>query len=455
MANRKTVLIVDDDRLFCDSAAEYLAGAGIRTLTAYSAEETRSVVESTPVDVLLLDQHLPDAEGHALCEELNTRREGIKIIFVTAAPSFDHAVKAVRAGAYDYLSKPVEPAEMELAVNRALQALELERNAAVGKYENTRTFSDTDLVGIDGGLRGVAESIRTAAGTDAPALLTGETGTGKSRIAREIHRTGPRSGAPFIDINCAALPADLIESELFGHDRGAFTGADENRPGIFELADGGTLLLDEIGEMPLQLQAKLLGVLDTGEVRRLGGRAPRTVDVRIIAATNVDIEKAVEAGAFRRDLYYRLGVLRIHVPPLRERKDDIGDLARQLLRDLAPGRDCSISTDEARKLASYPWPGNIRELRNVLERCVIANQGTDFRPSAFIHTTPDTEGEAPRTFFDPSDGSPLTLEQVEREHLRRTLRHYAGNLARTARALEISLSTVKRKIKRYGLAGSK
>lgn len=286
----------------------------------------------------------------------------------------------------------------------------------------------------------------------APVLLTGETGTGKNVIARAIHELEGRHNAPFVDINCAALPDNLIEAELFGHERGAFTGADEVRRGVFELADSGTLFLDEIAELPLRLQAKLLGVLDDGRLRRIGGENSRRVNVRIIAATNAELEQRSTSGRFRSDLYFRLSVLRIHLPPLRKRLQDLIPLCDFFLQELAPDIPLEIGNGEMERLANYTWPGNVRELRNVVERAVILRDSNSIHPSALLHDLlRDSSGSTtgPKDKVDMHE--PATLLDVEKRHIATVLNQLQNNHSRAAKALGISRSTLIRKLDRYQL----
>jgi transcriptional regulator with PAS, ATPase and Fis domain len=289
--------------------------------------------------------------------------------------------------------------------------------------------------------------VELATSSDAPALVTGETGTGKSLVAKWMHYNGPLGNAPFISVNCAAFPESLIEAELFGYEKGAFTGAAAQRKGIFEMAEGGTLLLDEIGEMPIRLQSKLLGVLEDKKIKRLGGESVRPVDVRVIATTNRDVERAIKGGEMRQDLYYRLSVIRMHVPPLRERKDEIPDLCRFLLDRMEGGQKAVLPEPELGRLVEYNWPGNVRELRNVLERAVLLRRGAEIRPSALLGGTQGGAAAQPAA----GRGSVLTLEETEKNHIAFALAEFSGNYSRTARALGISLTTLKRKLRAYGL----
>jgi len=452
LESRRTLLVVEDDRTFSAAVREFLQCPSLEVLIAHTGAECLDLCSRRRVDVVLLDQKLPDAKGHALCPAIIGHNEQTKIIFSTAYPSFDNAVTAVRAGAYDYLTKPFELQELRLAVDRALRTLDLEKVEQIQNYRTDKEIRDAVFVGGSAAVVEIRRLIGVAAAAEAPVLITGETGSGKNVVARCIHYGGPRRAAAFIGINCAALPEHLIEAELFGHEKGAFTGAAAARKGIFEMAEGGTLFLDEIGEMPLHLQSKLLGVLDDGRIKRLGGESIRSVNARIVAATGIDCARAIGEKRFRGDLYYRLSVIKIHLPPLRERRDDIPDLCRYLLGQLAGERRVDLPVVELKRLQSYDWPGNVRELRNVLERAIILESGPRIHPSALLGVSAAAApAGVPAADADPVYGD-VTMEAVERTHLADSLRRHGGNLARTARAMGISLSTLKRKKKRFKLS---
>lgn len=437
----KTLLVIDDDPLFCDSIREHFRGT-LEVLIAQNGEEGIRICSNTKVDVVLLDQKLPDAEGHMLCSTILKYNDQTKIIFITAYPSLEGALKAIKAGAYDYLLKPFELEELSVTVNNALKTLALERVAQVEDYRISKESEETVLIGKK--LSEVTKLIDVAANTDAPVLITGETGTGKNIVARAIHFRGKKKGA-FISVNCSTFPENLIEAELFGYEKGAFTGATTSRKGVFEMAEGGTLLLDEIGEMPMHLQTRLLSVLEDGKIKRIGGETIRPVHVRIIAATNTNIEESI-GKRFRPDLYYRLSVVRIHIPPLRKRKEDIPELCRYILRKIT-GADVSLDGEEIKRLMKYDWPGNVRELKNVLERAFLIQKGKRLRPSELLGKNLDL------SFYRMSsnDDRIITLEEMEKNHIINTLNKLSGNLTKTALALGISISTLKRKLRKYNL----
>jgi DNA-binding NtrC family response regulator len=440
---KKTLLVIDDDRVFCEAVRDYLTSDTVEVLLAHKAKDGLTLCSLQQIDVVLLDQQLPDGEGHTLCPTILQYNDQTKIIFDTAYPSFDNAVKAIRSGAFDYLSKPFDLEELALAVKQAFRTLELEQVEQVQDYQRTREREDAVVVTGEG----FADSMQLAeiaASTNAPVLITGETGTGKTLVAKAIHYKGVASSAPFISINCASLPENLIEAELFGYEKGAFTGAVSTKRGIFEMAEGGTLFLDEIGEIPLHLQAKLLSVIEDKRLRRIGSESLRPVNARIIAATSVTLEDTLGA-AFRKDLYYRLSVVRIHLPPLRERRQDIPALCMHLLGQLSGGREVRLEEDELQRLMAYSWPGNVRELKNILERSVLLQQGSLYKPSELLGET----SQAPPESCPPLQGNDalLSLEEVEQRHIRHVLDRLAGNYTRAAKVLGVSLSTLKRKLR--------
>lgn len=455
----RTILIIDDDELFCDAVSDYLK-TYMKVLTAGTGEEGLAACAGNRVDVVLLDQNLPDAEGHTLCPAILGYNEQTKIIFITAHPSFETALNAIRAGAHDYLSKPFELEALSHSISNALKTIELEKVAQIEKYKSGKDSEETALIGEGPAMGEIKKLINVASSSHAPVLITGETGTGKNLVAKAIHYLNRDKGEAFIAVNCAALPESLIEAELFGYEKGAFTGAVMSRRGLFEMAEGGTLFLDEIGDMPIHLQSKLLSAIEDKRIKRLGGETIRPVDVRIIAATSADIEASL-GKTFRTDLYYRLSVVRIHVPPLRERPEDLPDICSHLLHKITHAQDAKLSPEEEQRLMSYDWPGNVRELRNILERAVLLHKGRSLRPSTLLVKAGD--GRIPAApVRDPAvpagvelvsaDGETIvTLAELERLHIGEALARLSGNRAQTARHLGISLSTLKRKLQEYGL----
>ncbi len=449
-SSSRTLLVIDDDRLFCDSVKAFFSDHDIEILTANSVAETRRFCAEKRIDVVLLDQKLPDGFGVDLCAPILAHNDQTKIIFITAYPTFENAVKAVRNGACDYLSKPVDTEELRLTVDQAFRTLELERVEQIHEYTSRRDNAETVLIGEDNGLKEIRQLIRLAADNDVPTLITGETGTGKNVVAKTIHYLQGEKTGSFVGINCASLPENLIEAELFGYEKGAFTGAVAARKGIFEMAEGGTLFLDEIGDLPLHLQSKLLGVLDEKKLKRLGGQVFKKINVRVIAATNVDLEDAVRGKRFREDLFYRLSVLRIHIPPLRHRLGDIADLCRYFINKSHWHIQPDLTEDDIERLQHYRWPGNVRELKNIIERSIILQEDGCIHPSKLLTKGPDTTSVKPLRFERPS-GPLATLAEMEREHIRLTLVQMENNHSRAAKALGISRSTLIRKIKGYRL----
>lgn len=440
----RTLLIVDDDAQLCLTLADALAGPELEVVTAGTLADGLAVCRRRQVDVVLLDQHLPDGEGASACPAILRQDEGTKIIFMTAYPSFENAVAAVRHGAFDYLAKPFELEALRLTIANATRVRALEAVEALAQRRARHDEAEAKLVGRSAATAKLRHLCERAAASQAPVLIVGETGTGKTLLARHIHYQSRNASRPFVALNCAALPESLAESELFGHEKGAFTGAASARRGVFEMAADGTVLLDEVGTMPLALQAKLLGVLEDRRFRRVGSEVERVASARVIAATNTDLDAARAAGRFRQDLFFRLDVIRIDVPPLRAHREDIPELCAHLLGTIAAAPR-TLAPGEAERLAAYDWPGNVRELRNVLERAVILEPHGPLAPSRLLGPAPSGETSAV------PDSLITTLEEVERRHIEATLRRLDFNLSRTARALGISLSTLKRRARALGL----
>ncbi len=421
---------------------EFLVSDSLEVMLAHTGKEGLGICASHHVDIVLLDQRLPDGEGSDLCQQIIDYSETAKIIFITAYPSFKNALKAIENGAFSYLTKPFDLKELKLAVDKCLRISELEKAEESIHYQNDRSSISTSLIGAAGSLALISELVRTSAGTQAPVLLTGETGTGKSLLARLIHRQSQRRG-PFMAINCAALPESLIESELFGHEKGAFSGAHSVKKGLLEIAENGSILLDEIGEMGFHLQAKLLGMLDDMQIRRIGGVISHPVQVRIMAATNIPLENRIKNREFREDLYYRLNVIRIHLPPLRERKEDIPLLAASFLQEMAPQRKLHVNETDMKAMLSYPWPGNVRELRNVIERAIIHTPENENLRLMGLITTATAEPMLPVNVK--TDEPILPLAEIENRYINQALEKLAHNYSKTAKVLGISLNTLKKK----------
>lgn len=440
-------MVIDDDLGLCETLLDALGDDETAVLHAQTAAAGLALCRKVTPDVVLLDQHLPDATGATICPALLEESEATKVIFMTAYPTFENAVTALKVGAADYIAKPFELEEVRLAIRNAFRVCDLERIELLHSRHQRQELEASSFVGSAPSLEMPLRLAEIAASSNVPVLVTGETGTGKSLLARSIHYRSRRRSHPFVTQNCAALPENLSESELFGHEKGAFTGALAPRRGLFEMAEDGTVFLDEIGAMALPLQAKLLGVLEDRAVRRIGGEVVRRVNARVVAATNADLEDAVASNAFRKDLFYRLSVMRIHLPPLRERIEDLPHLCGHLLSSGA-GSQFVLAPGEIGRLSEYPWPGNVRELANVLERARLVQQADRLEPSKLLASRP--VGRLTPRAERAASGSDR-LEDVERGHISAVIERHGGNLTRAASALGIALSTLRRKVGEYDL----
>jgi DNA-binding NtrC family response regulator len=446
--SRKTLLIIDDEKVFCTTVREYLETDRLEVLTAHTGADGLAICADRKIDIVLLDQKLPDGEGHALAPAILQKNDQTKIIFITAYPSFENAVTAVRLGAHDYLSKPFDLEEFKLTIDNTLRTLDLEQVEQIQNYAREKDRETAVIVGNSGAFAEVHKLVQMASEMDGPVLITGETGTGKNLVAKAIHYRSNFAGSAFVSINCAALPENLIEAELFGYEKGAFTGATGAKKGLFEMADGGTVFLDEIGDMPRHLQSKLLSVLEDKTLRRIGSTTVTPVNVRVIAATNAEIETALGA-TFRKDLYYRLSVVRIHIPPLRQHREDIAALCDFLLPKIARGRNVQLPESEVTRLKQYDWPGNVRELRNILERALFLQKDSVLEPSLLLERPSAAVACPTKPACTPGNGL-KTLAQVEQETINHVVMSLSGNMTQSARALGISVSTLKRKLEAAG-----
>lgn len=442
--SKPVIFIVDDEEGIRESLSGILEDDGYDVLTADSGEEAVKILRETSPDLIFLDIWLTGMDGIKTLQEIKAMKPDVPVIMISGHGSIELAVKATQIGAYDFLEKPLSLERVLLVSKRAIEKRTLERENITLRENLTKKWK---LVGESQKIRDLREQIEMAARSNSRVLIFGESGTGKEVAARLLHEKSPRAGKPFIEVNCAAIPQELIESELFGHEKGSFTGAFEKKNGKFELADGGTLFLDEIGDMSLQTQAKVLRVIETQEFQRVGGNKNINVDVRIIAATNKDLREEVKKGSFREDLFFRLNVIPLFVPPLRERKEDIPLLVEYFLDSLAAeyGKPPRKILPEALKyLQSYGWPGNVRELKNVIERLVIMT------PSNIIDA---------RNLFIPveHDGSDYfqykTLKDArdafEKDYITKKLEENNWNISRTAEILDVERSNLHRKIKAY------
>jgi two-component system response regulator AtoC len=449
MTTNRRLLVVDDDRAMREMLTSLFKERGLAVDEAPSAGAALARAAEQEFDVVLSDVRMPGLSGVELVGQLRKLRPGTPVVLMTAFGSIDSAIEAMRTGAFDYLTKPFEPDAVILAVERALahRALALENEQLRRAVD--RSSSLGDLIGRSPAMREIFALIKRIAHTRSSVLITGESGTGKEVVARAIHFHGDRSEKPFVPINCTAIPEGLLESELFGHVRGAFTGAHASKRGLFEKADGGTLFLDEIGDMGLALQGKLLRVLQDREIRPVGGTQSVRVDVRIIAATNRDLEAEIAAGRFREDLFYRLNVIPIHIPALRERREDIPALAEAFLRRHTDGRRCYLSPEAMERLQGHPWRGNARELENVLERalalCDNETLGPDDipLPGAPAPATPSGED-----FLAAAAARGMTLHELGERYTEQVLRSTHGNKVQAARILGIDRKTLYRRAER-------
>jgi len=449
------VLVVDDERSLRFTLSESLSEEGYRVETAADGAEALSKVEGGDFRLVLLDQKLPDANGIELLKKIKAKRPDAQVVIMTAFGKFENAVEAARAGCYDYIGKPFELDHIKLVLANALTQSRLADEVGRLRDAERRRTGVALVTGGSARMAKVLDTIRRIAqGGTSTVLLQGETGVGKELLAREVHNQGTRPESPFIEVNCGSFAESLLESELFGHERGAFTDAKRMRRGVLELANGGTLFLDEIGEMSLGLQSRLLRALEQKRFRRIGGESDISVDVRIVAATNRDLRALVDKGQFREDLFFRLAVIRVEVPPLRERPEDIPALVEHFIGSLNKelGKGVRGPNEEALELMlAYRWPGNVRELRNVLERAVLLESEEWILPEHLPLEIVGASGSAPRVLETrlSMDAGVLTLAKAEQIAIEMALAQAAGNKTRAAEALGISRQTLRTKLKEY------
>jgi DNA-binding NtrC family response regulator len=455
-SNAARVLIVDDEDDQRSGLASLVSSWGFTVETARDGQDALDKLQSFPAQVVVTDLNMPRMDGFELLAKLSADGNGPVSIVLTAFGSIENALKTVHdLGAFWFLEKPIQANALKVLLSRAAaQGLLASKTALLQRELSGRGVLE-DLIGVSPAMQEVFSLIRQVAPSNAAVLVTGESGTGKELAARAIHKLSPRSGGPFVAVNCAAMPETLMESELFGHEKGSFTGALQRRPGCFELAHGGTLLLDEIGDMPIGTQAKLLRVLEDSRVRRLGGSQELLVDTRVIASTNHELAQSLQAGLMREDLYYRLNVFQIHLPPLRERPSDILPIAESLMAGMNRKHDCkvvNIDADVREKLERYPWPGNVRELRNVMERAVILAGEGSIHASHLVGTL-DGKGPAVSSASNDPNDVPVrvgsTVRDAEKALILKTLEHTGNNKTRAAKILDISLKTLHNKLKEY------
>src|SRR5690242_21159967 len=441
-ASKGRILIVDDELVVRDSLARWFTAEGYETKALASAREALELADRE-WDLALLDIKMPGMDGIELQRRLKESDPDLILIIMTGYATVETAIQALKHGAYDYLTKPVDPDELSHLVAKALEHRRTKREVVRLRENLKEIFPQTKLIGKSPAIARVTEMIETVAPTDSTVLITGESGTGKEVVARAIHAASPRRLMPMVTIHCGALTETLLESELFGHERGAFTGAQFRKKGKFEVADGGTVFLDEISDISLKTQTDLLRVLQEKEIVRVGSTQPIHVDFRAIAATNKELEALVQAGSFRPDLYYRLHVFCIDLPPLRDRREDIPLLVNHFLNKfcLATSRPVpAIAAEAIDLLMRHDWPGNVRELENAVERALVVGRGSEIRAADFSF---QFQGDEPR--------AGKTLEDMERVHIERILRETQHNLSKAARILDIDRTTLYNKLRRYGL----
>jgi DNA-binding NtrC family response regulator len=441
------LLIVDDDDDLREDLAQLFRKQGKEVTAAVSGEDALNKAAHARFDVALLDLHLPGIRGIDLLAKLKEQQPELEVLMLTAHSSIESAVEAMRRGAYDYLTKPFRSTDLEVHIQKAFEKVQLQRREQQWLQQLSYESPRYRLIGSSPAMRKVVGLIEKVAATDATILAQGASGTGKELVARALHINSPRRRRPLVTINCAALQENLLESELFGHEKGAFTGAVAAKPGLVEVAEGGTLFIDEIGEMAPGLQAKLLRVLEDGHYRRVGGTQEMNADVRVVAATNRDLAEEIKNGRFREDLFYRLNVVSIFLPPLRERREDIRELVEHFLstRQIGPLRS-QADANALKALLAYSWPGNVRELANVLERAQILAENhvitVEDLPENITSAAPASSVET---------GDPRHLSAVERHHVQTILQQEKGNKVHAARVLGISRRSLYRLIEKYHL----
>ena len=443
-----SILIVDDEPSIRDTCAEVARQAGMKAISVASAEEAMEVLENSAVDIVLTDLMLQPTSGLDLLKLVHDTSPALPVIVLTQYGTIDSAVAATKLGAVDYVTKPFRIEELRSRLEHAAHAVALQQENNLLREQLRTRPGFGGLIGVSERMQRVYKIIQKVSLHEYPVLILGESGTGKELVAKSVHFSGTRKSGPFVPVDCSSLVPTLIESELFGYVKGAFTGALHGKQGLLEAANGGTLFLDEIGDMPVDLQAKLLRALQEREVKPVGSTERRRIDVRIIAATNRDLDSAIRAGTFRQDLYFRLNVVQIKLPPLRERKSDIPLLVMSFLEKFSASQQTSrtITEDAMRQLLGYDWPGNVRELENAVERAVALGSG----PLVSVADLPSNL-QYPTSERVPERNELLPLEELERRAILRTLRETAGDKLAAARILGIGKTTLYRKLKQYNL----
>lgn len=452
-----SILIIDDEEGIRSILSDILQDEGYQVATAEDGIIGLEMLKTHPVDLVFLDIRLPNKGGIDVLKEIREDFPGIETIMISGHASVDLAVSAIKKGAFDFIEKPLS---LERVTTLAANALKIEALKRENLALKQKISPRDELIGESTPMKEIKDRLKQAAGSEARILITGENGTGKELIAREIHEGSPRREAPFVEVNCAAIPDTLIESELFGHEKGSFTGAVASRKGKFEQAHGGTLFLDEIADMSLTAQAKVLRAIQEQVIERVGGNESISVDLRIIAATNKNLENAVSRGVFREDLYFRLNVIPLHIPPLRERSEDIPLLANYFLQTLSPPEETErkISPEGMARVQAHPWPGNIRQLRNFIQRLLVMSEETHFSEetvSFFLEETRNFSADTSDEGGLPEDLLSLSFAEAkswfEKHYIQRKLEEHQGNISKTAQAMGIYPSNLHNKIKKYGI----
>ncbi|MCE5264434.1 MAG: sigma-54 dependent transcriptional regulator [Deltaproteobacteria bacterium] len=450
----KTILVVDDEVSICQTLGGILSDEGYEVVTAGSGEEALRVLEDEQPHLILLDIWLPGMDGIETLKAIKSAHPQLQVVVMSGHGTIETAVKATKLGAFDFIEKPLSLEKVILAVNHALDLVRLEEENLLLRQ---RVSHEYELTGNSGPIQDLKEVIGIVAPTNAWILIMGENGTGKELVARSVHRLSRRAQKPFVEVNCAAIPEDLIESELFGHEKGAFTGATAKKRGKFDLANEGTIFLDEVADMSLKAQAKVLRILQEKKFERVGGNRLIPTDVRVLAATNKDLEREMEDGRFRQDLYYRLNVIPLRIPPLRDRKEDIPLLVDRFLKDFAKkeGDPEKTVTDEVMvALMKYHWPGNVRELKNVIERLVIMTQTAVISKCDIAPLFQEGAAQSPTVepeISSESDSFRAAKQDFERQYIMRKLKEFDGNISRTAEAIGLERSNLHKKIRSYDL----
>jgi two-component system NtrC family response regulator len=447
---KQSILLIDDDQSLRRVIEYSLAERGYDVHAAASGEEALQLLGKEPLDAVITDITMPGMSGMEVLQKVRQADPELPVIMITAYGTIESAVDAMRQGAFDYITKPFNRDELRITLEKALKMRRLERENIRLRAAVIDRYRFDGIIGESEKMREVLDLAGRVAASDATVLITGESGTGKELLAKGIHYNSGRANGPFIAVNCAAIPEQLLESELFGHMKGSFTGAVKDREGKFELADGGTLFLDEIGELRIDLQAKILRSLQERSIDRVGGSRPIAVDARVIAATNKDLERAVKEGAFREDLYYRLSVVTLLVPPLRERRQDIPLLVEHFLRKFNKSPDTIISPEALSAIMAYGWPGNVRELENVMERASVLKRGSTISLADLPEKLTRKGGAVSDVILNlPDDG--LSLEGLERDLIIKALEKHQGNQTRAAEYLRITRPTLIYRMEKYGL----